>query len=69
MLVDPIEDTLEYKKIEEELESLIEEELKDFPRGLGFCHAYWYTKKKILKEKYNMDWKSPAELHPGIMFD
>lgn len=69
MITDPVEQTLEYKKIEQELEALIEERLKDCPRGLGFCHEYWWTKKSILKEKYNIDWRSPAELNPNILFD
>ena len=69
MKKDPVEDTLEYQKIEAELEKLIDEELKNCPRGLGFCHMYWGTKKRILKEKYGIDWKSPAELNPFILFD
>ena len=36
---------------------------------LGFCHRIWSTKKRILKEKYNIDWKTPAEMNPGVMFD
>lgn len=66
---DPIENTTEYQNIKDVLESLIEEQLKNSPRGLGFCHVYWHTKKRILKEKYNIDWRSPAELNPWIRFD
>jgi hypothetical protein len=36
---------------------------------LGFCHIFWWTKKRILKEKYGVDWKTPAEEKPGVMFD
>ena len=66
---DPIEQSPEYKMIEEELERLIDEELKDEPRLMGFCHTYWCVKRRILKERFNIDWKSPAELNPGVMFD
>lgn len=66
---DPVEDTLEYKQIEDELEALIAERLKDCPRGLGYCHIYWKTKKSILKEKYNIEWRSPAERMPFVRFD
>ena len=69
MITDPVEQTQEYKKIEKELEALINERLKNAHRGLGFCHIYWSAKKSILKEKYNIDWRSPAELNPAILFD
>ena len=69
MIDDPVEQTPEYQKIADELEALIDEELKDVPRGLGFCHIYWSVKKRILKEKYNIDWRSPAERYPFIRFD
>jgi hypothetical protein len=35
----------------------------------GVCHAIWALQKKILKEKYEIDWKSPAESNPGKMYD
>lgn len=38
-------------------------------RMLGSCHCIWNTQKKILKEVYNIDWLTPAEEHPEIMFD
>jgi hypothetical protein len=37
--------------------------------GLGWCHLFWSVKKRILKEKYGIDWKSPEELNPHILFD
>ena len=36
---------------------------------LGSCHRLWTMQKKILKEKYDITWYSPAELHPEIKFD
>jgi hypothetical protein len=35
----------------------------------GFCHVLWAVKKRILKSKYGIDWKTPAALHPGVFFD
>ena len=35
----------------------------------GSCHGIWALQKKILKEKYNIDWLTPSEEHPEIMFD
>ena len=66
---DPVEDTEEYKKIEPELQRELDEIFKNKPRMLGFCHVYWGTKKRILKEKYGIDWKSPQELNPGVIYD
>ena len=37
--------------------------------GLGYCHAFWAAKKKILREEYGIDWESPAEEYPAIFFD
>ena len=36
---------------------------------LGSCHRLWTMQKKILKEKYDITWYTPAELHPEIKFD
>ncbi|MDD3284220.1 MAG: hypothetical protein PHZ07_01355 [Patescibacteria group bacterium] len=36
---------------------------------LGDCHIFWEEKKRILKEKYNIDWKTPAEINPSAKFD
>ncbi len=68
---DPIEETPEYQKIEKELEKLIEQRLGDryHQRPFGFCHIYWDVKKEILKEEFGIDWKSPDELNPNIIFD
>ena len=65
---DPIEDTPEYKAISEELEAKIRAEIGE-KRGMGFCHLYWSTKRRILKEEYGIDWKSPSQLNPHILFD
>lgn len=69
---DPIEDTEEYKNIADELEKKIEARMAfdNVPlRGLGTCHIYWIYKKEILKNDYNIDWESPAELNSDVIFD
>ncbi len=30
---------------------------------------FWKMQKKILKEKYNIDWNTPEEENPHITFD
>ena len=62
---DSVEYTDKYLKIELELEKTIRKESGD----CRFCHQYWNIKKKILYEKYGIDWKSPVELNPTVRFD
>lgn len=71
ILHDPIEDDPKYKNVFEIIDAEVDENLKDNPMrgGMGFCHVFWETKKKILKEKYGIPWKSPAEMNPHILFD
>ncbi len=50
-------------------DKLAQLELEDHKRRMGFCHLYWRTKKRILKEEFGIDWKAPAEMNPSVMFD
>jgi hypothetical protein len=36
---------------------------------MGFCHLFWHTKQRILWERYGVDWRTPVELNPLIIFD
>jgi hypothetical protein len=36
---------------------------------MGYCHEFWAAKKRILRRKYGIEWRSPAEMNPGTMFD
>ncbi len=65
---DPIEYTDEYLKIELELERIIRRKIGE-GGYMGYCHKYWYTKKNILKNIYGINWKSPKDLNPMIIFD
>lgn len=64
-----IETLIAIEKIQKELQSKIENELKDEKKQLGFCHTYWATKKRILKEDYGITWYSPAEENPLVSYD
>lgn len=64
---DPIEDTEAYKKVIEDIEKEIDVLMKD-TTGMGSCHIYWHFKKELLA-KHGIDWKSPKECNPNIMFD
>ena len=66
---DPIENTAEYKAVIKNVEKELDELLKDKPKGMGFCHIYWHEKRRILKEKYGIEWRSLAVMNPRVMFD
>lgn len=37
--------------------------------SIGRCHLVWQEQKRIFKEKYDIDWKTPTELNDDIIFD
>lgn len=42
-------------------------EPKDWRRGV--VHVYWSELKRLMKEEYGVEWKSPAEKNPQIRYD
>jgi len=56
-------------KAEKEAEDILEKECPGGKYEMGYCYGFWEEKKKILKEKYNIDWMAPDECNPLIMFD
>jgi len=71
LVYDPVEDTDQYRKIVEEADIQAQNELERTQgteryssQGIYFswCYSFWKIKKKILKEKYNIDWRTPAEM-------
>jgi len=69
--VDPLETDPKYKNIFESIDAETTSALEKrhiFPQ-LGYCHAFWDMKKKILKRKYRLDWKSPSEINPSTSYD
>jgi hypothetical protein len=63
---DPVEMTREYLDVIDAVEEKIENNRSY--RGHGSCHHVWELKKGYLME-YGIEWKSPGELNPGVMFD
>ena len=66
---DPIEKTQEFKEAMEYVERRAFFHFFFKRKGMGFCHQYWAFKKRILKEKFDIDWKTPQELNPNVRFD
>lgn len=69
LLYDPVENTVEYQNIRDELESELFKLMQNVDVKMGRSYKYWSLKKRILKQKYNIDWKSPPEMNPGIIFN
>lgn len=68
-LVNPEKDREKFEQIQDELEELLEERVGSVKGRLGGCRVYWACKKRILKEKYDIEWRSPKELYSQVMFD
>ena len=49
--VDPVQATTEWEEVIYEVETEVDELLKDEPRGMGFCHIYWSTKRAALARR------------------
>ena len=66
---DPQEDDPALKNAFVSTEKQAEQNLVNHPKGLGFCHMFWREKKRILKEEHDIDWKTPEEMNPHVIFD
>lgn len=68
---DPKEEDPKYKDIIEqasiEAEKIITQRNPDMV--IGKCIMVWAEQTKILKEKHNIDWNSPAKLNKDARFD
>lgn len=65
---DPVERTKEMEDVIEIVEREVAEELADMPRGMGFCFAHWNVRAAALA-LHGIEWKSPALMNPGVIFD
>lgn len=66
---DPIENNPKYKEIIRQADREAKECCKGYVGKLGYCHRFWAAKERILREKYGIEWKSPAKCNRGIIFD
>jgi len=66
--VDPVQATPEWEDIIYEVEKEVDDQLKDEPRGMGFCFGYWSAKRAALARR-GIEWRSPSVMNPRVMFD
>lgn len=68
--VDPVEDNSEFASVLLRAQLEVDAELAGEDRlSMGFCHLFWRTKQRILREHYGLEWRTPAELNPEVLFD
>lgn len=65
---DPVERTEKWEDVIYDVEGECADLLKEESRGMGYCFAYWSTKRAVLK-KYDICWKTPSVMNPRVMFD
>ena len=65
---DPIEWTAEWEEVIDEADKIAYENLKEIPRGMGFCFAFWHERTLAL-EKFGIKWRNPHIMNPRVMFD
>ena len=65
---DPVQATAEWEDVIYDVEKEVDEQLKDEPRGMGFCFSYWSAKRAALARR-GIDWRSPSAMNPRVMFD
>ena len=66
---DPVEYTYEWENIYYDVEAKLEERFANAPRQMGFCFLYWNAKRELLDEEYGIEWRSPSQMNPHVMFD
>jgi hypothetical protein len=46
-----------------------ERAVANVPRDQKFVFRFWAAKKRVLKDKYGIIWRTPAEINPTIAYD
>lgn len=66
---DPVEYTYKWEEIYYDVEDYLKERFANVHRQMGFCFMYWSAKQEYLKDNYNIEWHSPAQMNPHVIFD
>lgn len=66
---DPVERTPQWEENIYEVEKEVDRRMADEPRHyMGYCHAYWPVKRAVLAT-HGIQWRSPSQMNPRVMFD
>ena len=66
---DRLEDNEHFAAIMAEADRIAHQEAGETANAMGGCHLVWRIKKRVLKEDFGLDWRSPSELNPDVLFD
>lgn len=69
LLTDPVEWTERWEEVIDEVEDICADMLKKQRKGMGFCFALWHAKAEVLRERFGIEWRSPAVMNPRVRFD
>lgn len=65
---DPVEWTKRWEEIIDKADEMAFSQLKDCPRGMGFCFGFWSERKAALR-KMGVEWCTPHQMNPHVHFD
>ncbi len=66
---DPKERDPRYRRLIRAAERQARVNLGGLAETFGGCHALWAEQQRILRDEHGIEWKSPADLNPGVIFD
>ncbi len=66
---DPIEYSEEYEAVIDKVEKEVSDRMGNQAYAMGMCFEIWSIKQAILAEQYNIEWKTPSQMNPRVMFD
>ncbi len=66
---DPVEWTARWEEVIDKAEEKVYYQLKEQPRGMGFCFSYWSALATVLATDYGIEWSSPHKMNPRVRFD
>jgi len=69
LLHDAQEDDPALKSIFQSVDEEVERLLRHTRPRMGMCHKRWGLKAKLLRQGFGIEWKSPAKMNPGVLFD
>lgn len=67
--VDPVEYTEAYENAIDAVEEEVDRRMGGEEYAMGMCFEIWSIKKEILANKYGIEWRTPSQMNPRVMFD
>ena len=64
-----IEYSEEYEAVIDKVEEEVGNKMGNQPYAMGMCFEIWHIKQTILAEKYGIEWRTPSQMNPRVMFD